>query len=433
MTGVVEPGSNVHNAVESAEQNLSLRPEEAERLFRTSARVNAGLSVEEILDAVFEEFRPILPYDRMEYAHVGKGGRRLTTAWVRTTYEPVILGVGNIVEHESPIREIADPDAPPYLENDVVGYSKRKGVDHPARHLAAEGIRAVLSCPMLVNDEAIGMLFIASRSEAFNDRHIRLIRYVAAQIAGAIAQSLLRRELEERNDELEQMHRERSAFIAAISHELRNPLTSVVGLSATLRDSMSQLDAEELELLVGILARESVEVAGIVDDLLIVAREDVGQLNISPVIVDLCAESASIAEVWRDADRLISIKGDPTQAWADPLRVRQIIRNLVSNAVKYGGEHIRIEVGSSGGFSSVEVVDDGPGVTEQDRDRIFEMYGTSSGSKRQGEAVGLGLAVSRRLAEAMDGTLSYRLENGMSSFLLLLPKPRGQADTAAAN
>ncbi len=414
----------MHNAVERVEQNLSLRPDEAERLFRISARVNAGLSVEEILDAVFEEFRPILPYDRMEYAHVGRGGRRLTTAWVRTTYEPVILGVGHIVEHESPFKEIADPDAPPYLENDVVGYAEHQGIDHPARHLAAEGIRAVLSCPMLVNGEAIGMLFIASRSEVFDDRHIRLIRYVAAQIAGAIAQSLLREELEERNDELEHIHRERAAFIAAISHELRNPLTSVVGLSATLRDSMGQLDDEEVDLLMGILARESVEVAGIVDDLLTVARQDVGRLEISPQIIDLRTESASIAEVWRDADRSISINGDPTPAWADPLRVRQILRNLVSNAFKYGGGQIRIEIGSSGGFSSVEVVDDGPGVAEEDRDRIFEMYGTSSGSRGQGEAVGLGLAVSRRLAEAMDGTLSYRYEDGMSRFVLLLPRSK---------
>ena len=433
MTGVIEPGSLVHKAVERVEQNLSLSPDEAERLFRISARVNAGLSVEEILDAVFEEFRPILPYDRMEYAHVGKGGTRLTTAWVRTTYEPVVLGVGHIVEHESPIREIADPQAPPYLENDIIGYAEHKGSDHPARHLAAEGIRAVLSCPMLVNQEAIGMLFVASRSEVFDERHIRLIRYVAAQIAGAIAQSLLRKELEERNDELEQINRDRTALIAAVSHELRNPLTSVVGLSATLRDSMGQLDDEEIELLMGILARESVEVAGIVDDLLTAARQDVGRLEISSQIIDLGTECANIAGVWRDADRTITVTGDPTPAWADPLRVRQIIRNLVSNAFKYGGERIRIEVGSSGGFSSVEVIDDGPGVAEEDRDRIFEMYGTSSDSRGQGEAVGLGLAVSRRLAEAMDGTLSYRLEDGMSRFLLLLPRSRGQADTAAAN
>ncbi|MDF1595505.1 MAG: GAF domain-containing sensor histidine kinase [Acidimicrobiia bacterium] len=409
------------NSVDSIEREFTLRQEEAERLFRISARVNAGVSVEDILNTVFEEFRPILPYDRMEYTHVEAEGRRLRTAWVRTTYEPVLLRVGHIVEPATPIGEILDPGLAPFLENDVETYALRRPGGHPASYLAAEGIRAVMSVPMVVDDEVIGMLFIASRSQTFGDRQVQLIRYVGSQIAGAIAQSRLREVLEERNDELELVHRQRSAFIAAISHELRNPLTSVVGLSATLRDSIGKLATDEAQELAGILARESIEVAGIVDDLLTVARQDAGHLEVEPVAIDLRTEVDQIVEVWQGPGHSLDVAGVSAPAYADPLRVRQILRNLVSNAFKYGGEHIAIEVGSGVDFATVEVSDDGPGVPEADRERIFEVYGTAASSSRRGEAVGLGLAVARQLAEAMAGDLSYRFEGGLSRFLLRLP------------
>ena len=99
----------MNETADATRRGITLSAEETDRLYRISARVNAGVSVEQILDAVFEEFRPILPYDRMEYAHVGKGGTRLTTAWVRTTYEPVVLGLAtlsnmNLRSGKSPIR-----------------------------------------------------------------------------------------------------------------------------------------------------------------------------------------------------------------------------------------------------------------------------------------------------------------------------------------
>jgi anti-sigma regulatory factor (Ser/Thr protein kinase) len=374
----------VIETADATRRGITLSAEETDRLYRISARVNAGVSVGQILDAVFEEFRPILPYDRMDYTNVDDGGRLLTTTWVRATYEPVILGVGHIVELERSIKETLIPGSPPFLENDVQRYASERPEDHPGHKLLAEGIRAVMSCPMFVGDEAIGMLFISSRSEI-------------------------------------------CALIAGISHELRNPLTSVVGLSMTLRDSLEKLDEGEAAVLIGILARESSEAAGIVEDLLTVSRHESGRLEVSPEVRDLRGEVDHVVAAWQTPERKVRVDGSNTWVLADPLRVRQIIRNLVSNAFKYGGETIWINVRSTEDGGVVEVFDDGPGIPEADRETIFEMYGTSAESTGRGEAVGVGLAMSRQLADAMNGDLTYQFENGVSSFVLRLPRTDAEA------
>lgn len=400
---------------------LTFTSDEIEGLLRITGRVNAGMSVEAILDAAFEELRALLPYDRMEYTFVEEGGAKLRTAWVRTTYQPVLLSVGHIAEPMTPIQIHSEADSDPFLENDVSDYAARRPPDHPASLLVEEGIHAVLSCPMVVAGETIGMLFFASRLEKYDDRHVRLIRHVASQIAGAIGQSRLRASLLDRNAELEMLHQQRSSLLASISHELRNPLTSVVGLSATLRDSFGKLDREEARVLIGILARESVEVAGIVDDILTIARQDTGHLDVTVEPCDLRDAVDQVVSVWIDDEHPITVQGDQVWVTADPLRVRQIIRNLVSNAFKYGSGNVWIEIDRAVDVGVIDVIDDGPGVAPADLDLIFEMYGTGSESNGRGEAIGVGLAVSKQLAEAMSGDLSYSRLGDRSRFRLLLP------------
>jgi len=107
-------------------------------------------------------------------------------------------------------------------------------------------------------------------------------------------------------------------------------------------------------------------------------------------------------------------------ALADPIRFRQIVRNLVTNAIRYGGDEIQISMSRKGDRVAVCVADDGPGVPEEDRERIFEAYHRAHSSAGQPGSVGLGLTVSRTLAELMGGSLSYS-KNGLSTFVLDLP------------
>jgi signal transduction histidine kinase len=105
----------------------------------------------------------------------------------------------------------------------------------------------------------------------------------------------------------------------------------------------------------------------------------------------------------------------------DPDRVRQVIRNLVSNALRYGGDAIRVEVLSGGTNAKVLVCDTGIAIPEQDRERIFEPYQRAHNAPGLAGSIGLGLAISRQLAQLMGGDLTYRHQNGESIFEFALP------------
>jgi signal transduction histidine kinase len=116
---------------------------------------------------------------------------------------------------------------------------------------------------------------------------------------------------------------------------------------------------------------------------------------------------------------------------ADPTRVRQIVRNLITNALRYGGSTITVTTGSRGETAYVQVRDDGPGIPEEKRDRIFEPYESAHEAVGMPGSVGLGLTISRKLARLLGGDLSYRSDGG-SLFELTLPAADHVASAAAA-
>jgi signal transduction histidine kinase len=132
---------------------------------------------------------------------------------------------------------------------------------------------------------------------------------------------------------------------------------------------------------------------------------------------------AQVVEGWDPLAMVdVTVSGDNARAAADPARVRQILRNLIANAVRYGGDNIEVRIGSDGAGSWVEVSDDGPYLPEEEWESIFEPYYRYHDEPTQPGAVGLGLTVSRDLAQLMNGSLTYRHHQGRSIFTLRLPR-----------
>ena len=418
-----------------AEQAAQARSEELGRLFSLTAAINAGRSVSEILDGIFDTFQELIPYDRVEYADLEEQGRLLRTRWVRTGYEGTLLEVGHEYRRSRPIT-ISGADAHPFVDNDLISYSLSKPEDNPTRLLVKEGIRSALSCPLVVGDMIVGYLFFASQTpDAYLPAHAILVHRVAGQIAAALEQSRLREELVARNQELEELNRTRTQFLANVSHELRTPLTAVVGLSSEMRDRLHRLTGTEVNDFSELIAAGSAEVAGIVEDLLVIARAEAGQLTVIPENINLPEIIHLAVSTWdHQESKRVSVKGEAVEAWADPLRVRQIIRNLCTNARRYGGDRIEVRIRSDGPTTQVIVADDGPGIPDGEREAIFHAY-VAAKSDRTRSSVGLGLTVSRQLARAMNGDLTYTYRDGESRFLLSLPSlvagfPAGEQETA---
>jgi signal transduction histidine kinase len=162
----------------------------------------------------------------------------------------------------------------------------------------------------------------------------------------------------------------------------------------------------------------------LVEDLLVITRAEAGHLEVTPAAVDVSAE---VAAVWNSTStdqpgQNVQFDLEEMWAWADPLRVRQIARNLISNAGRYGGAKVEVSVHARDERVVLCVSDNGPGVPEEDREEVFQAFGRSHGASGRPGSIGLGLTVSRYLAEAMHGKLTYERDEGISRFSLELPK-----------
>lgn len=224
-------------------------------------------------------------------------------------------------------------------------------------------------------------------------------------------------------DSLTSLVRAKDEFIASVSHELRTPLTAVVGFSDMLVNDRS-LAGEERTEVQQLVLNQAVSVSHIVDDLLVAARADNGGLSVTPRRIDLEAIARSaVADCDHSSGekRSVRIEGH-AEAWADPERVRQILRNLVTNAYRYGGDQVTVTVSNGGSQAHVRVTDNGDGIDPAAIESIWEPYSRAHvGTATTTDSIGLGLTVSRRLATLMGGDLTYRYGDGLSTFELILP------------
>jgi hypothetical protein len=169
-----------------------------------------------------------------------------------------------------------------------------------------------------------------------------------------------------------------------------------------------------------VIYAQSIELTHLVDDLLTSERAASGNLTIQAsdiALFDLCRDIVDSTGL----DVEVSVDGDQVTSHADPLRTRQILRNLLTNASRYGGDTVAVEVSEGDGFGIVSVLDNGRGVSHIDVEQIFEPYYRTQGEGSAPDSVGLGLAVARQLAVLMGGNLIYRRSNSWTVFELSLP------------
>ncbi len=234
----------------------------------------------------------------------------------------------------------------------------------------------------------------------------------------AIADITERKAAETRMAELA---RSKDEFLAAISHELRTPLTTVYGVAESLQEQYFDMSEEERRELLHLLAVESRDLAHLIEDLLVASRADIGKVVVRKMPVDLQAEVATVLEPIELEQGIVLEAAIEGWATADPLRFRQILRNLITNAIRYGGEIIRVESKTNLQGSFLYVWDNGSGIPEESREAIFEPYQRAHDRVGLPSSVGLGLTISRQLARLMGGDLTYDYISDWSVFTLRLP------------
>ncbi len=228
-------------------------------------------------------------------------------------------------------------------------------------------------------------------------------------------------ELEVRLESEQEIGKARDEFVANASHELRTPLTSIIGLAHILEEDEVVTSSPTASEMINLIIGEAHDLNRMVDDLLTTARLDAGALRFQPENLSVLDEVRETIEPLRRAGAHVSIDCHPALVFADRLRMRQVVRNLLSNAAKYGGPAIAIVGRIADGWYELRVADDGDGIPKALEERLFERFLHEGTMPLVLGSVGLGLSIVRALAEGMGGSVRYQRVEGWTHFVVRLP------------
>ena len=405
---------------ERLRDELGRRIDFIEATGRAARALGSSLDLDAAFDAFVRELRSLLAFDRAAILLADGGGVRvMITAGV---------GADEVVETDSSItvpaailREVIDEGRTVY-RTDIArdGYPEEAG-------LVALGIRSRVLAPLQLGTRSIGALSISRNDpSAFRQEEVELVTLLGRLVATAV-QNLRTYEAERATvDELRRLSALRADFVSLVSHELRSPMAAVIGSARTLQARWRELRPDQREAFLAVIGDETTRLSALVGDVLDTSRIEAGTFGYHFTDVDLAEvvrDSVAAAEIGQDEVRLTAdlppalpgVRGDAE-------RLRQLVDNLISNAIKYSdsGSEVHVDAHADDGHVVVRVRDSGPGIQPEHQAQIFEKFGRAAGAAKPG--TGLGLFLSRSFAEAHGGSLDVQSEPGTGAvFTLRLP------------
>ncbi len=278
-------------------------------------------------------------------------------------------------------------------------------------------VRNKLAAIVAESDRMLGYIGIAGRF---------LVAFFVPAAIIMMYRELVRRQ--QRQSELERrlaaerdLAASREKFIANASHELRTPLTGILGMALLLEEEPALQDSEIANELLGMVISEAGDLSRMVDDLLTTARLDSGALHFAFEDCDIDEATQEAVSTLTRAGLVVDINTQPGVVRTDKLRLRQILRNLLSNAQKYGGPHIRVDGHLEGGTYVWSVVDDGSGVSDAVLERLFRPFVHRGEDVAITDSVGLGLSIVHALVRGMGGDVTHHRIDDETYFTVRLP------------
>jgi len=305
----------------------------------------------------------------------------------------------------------------------------------PLREIAMQaGYRARLIVPLVSADQVLGALVIRRKQPGeFPKGTIHLLQTFAAQSVLAIQNARLFREIEDKSRQLALASEHKSQFVSSMSHELRTPLNAIIGLTEMMVKNATRFGTEKAQEPLQRVNRAGTHLLGLINQVLDLSKIEAGKLELNPQTVQLTSlinevigTAGQLAE--QNKNRLLVDAQDNLGALTvDPMRLRQILLNLLSNACKFTKEgEVRLRarrVANGRDWIELAVADTGIGMTPEQQAKLFEEFSQADATTAQRfGGTGLGLALSRKLARMMGGDVTVTSEPGKGSvFTVRLP------------
>jgi signal transduction histidine kinase len=427
-TGSTDDVGKLGDALRGLGHALEQRFDEMRALTRVTEKINAGFLLDDVLDHVYEAFRPVLPYDRIGFALLetdGRGQAILRAHWAKSDYEEVKIYRGySAVLAGSSLEAILESKRPRII-NDLVEYLEEHPDSISSRHMIEEGIRSNLTCPLVALNKPIGFMFFSSRhTGTYRNAHVGIFLEIAGQLSTIVEKGRLYQKLLDL-DEL------KNKFLGMAAHDLRNPISVISGYTQLLEKGIAGPLTEKQRDMLRTMDLAANRMLALINDLLDISVIESGRLELHkqmeslPEFLEECRLSNDIIATDKGISLELSTDADLVSLVFDAERISQVLNNLIGNAIKFSasGTTIAVTARRAGDFAEISVADQGLGIPAEELPKIFGEFERSSTRSTAGEpSTGLGLAIVKRMIEAHGGTIDVESEVGKGSiFTFALP------------
>jgi signal transduction histidine kinase len=401
---------------------LGRRVDVLEAANRCARALGSSLVLEEAFSAFIREVRGLVPFDRIAVVLVE--GERLE-----------VLAAAGVGATEVFPAGSSRPAAGSIFESVAAGRTvyRRDMADkrHPEESgLLALGLRSRLTAPLPVGSIPVGLIsFVRREPDAFTPEEVELVSLIG-RLAATAVQNIRAYDAEHRTvEELRRLSALRADFVSLVSHELRSPMASVIGAAQTLEQRWRELSPDQRSSFLALIADETSRLADLIADVLDTSRIEAGTFTYrfeDVDIGDLAEEAVASASIGQDEVPIRVVVQRPLPVVrGDRVRLRQVLSNLIENAVKWSnaGEDVAVDVSATNGRVVIGVIDRGPGIPREEHGVIFEKFGRAKGGAAR-SGTGLGLFIARSIAEAHGGSVEVRSVPGEGSTFTLVLRAR---------
>jgi signal transduction histidine kinase len=388
-------------------------------------KVNQGLTLDEVLTAVYDSLQGHIPFDRIGFSYLDQAHGVLTSRWAKSKALQIKLKQGYTKSiSQSSLQKIIKTSKPRII-NDLEDYSLKHPQSESTALIVKEGMRSSLTCPLLAMQQPIGFIFFSSfQKNTYRNAHINLYQQIADLLSAVAQKSLM-------YDHLVELNQLKDKFIGMAAHDLRSPLIVISKYLEMWQEGLFESQPQEQEQAVDTMIHNCDKLINMLNDLLDVNKLDSEQIKINYQTIELPIFLPDVLEQSRLMATAKSIKLDlcidPAlpRIRLDPRRTAQVIDNLVSNAIKFSpsGSTVMVKANKIDDEVVFAVVDHGQGIPKDEFHSLFKDFSRTSVRPTGNEtSTGLGLAIARRLVEAHNGRIWVESEvNRGSTFSFAIP------------
>jgi signal transduction histidine kinase len=429
---------------ERGRQEAAARLSELSALFQVSTTLNLQLQLNVILEIIVRRVvstlraqqASIMIYNPEEGVLETRASYGLESEFARNARARLGEGIAGWVAERKEAVLLNDSSTNPQL----------------GRHFKSDrNITSSLSLPLRLGDRVVGVLNVnrINNSERFTEHHREMLRMFAEHVGAVIdrAETVDRltsrtRVLEAANLKLSEMNQMKDVFLSTASHELKTPLSSVIAYAELLEDNSEKIKPDQRAEFLKRLRSEAGRLLGLIEDILDLSRIESGKLTLRrmPIavndVVKAAVETSRQTAAKHSVELVESLDDDLPVLMLDEVKMRQVVVNLLVNAIRFSPEHgtVKVITRREPKFTTIEVVDQGPGILPEETVRIFELFGQGvRGLDRRTGGLGIGLHLVRRISELHGAHVGVNSQAGQgSTFWVRLPQSLAEEAVRAA-